>query len=272
MLSELIKISVVMPVYNGEAYIGDAIESVLNQTFRDFELIIIDDGSTDATVSVIRRYEDSRIVLLKNGHDFIKALNTGLRMAKGKYIARMDADDLMHPQRLEVQYRTMEEHRDVVVCGTCMKTFGQSSQVFMLGDGYADTRMLLGGNIVAHPTTMLRRDFLERHSIRYQRYAHAEDYKLWCEIAKCGGRFYIVPQVLLFYRMSPGQVSQKYSGLQSETVLKIRHEFLDYMVSCAPVNRGELRHLWREMKTCCEKGVISEKVFFGLFQEVLLKA
>jgi len=117
MLSELIKISVVMPVYNGEAYIGDAIESVLNQTFRDFELIIIDDGSTDATVSVIRRYEDSRIVLLKNGHDFIKALNTGLRMAKGKYIARMDADDLMHPQRLEVQYRTMEEHRDVVVCG-----------------------------------------------------------------------------------------------------------------------------------------------------------
>lgn len=272
MLSNMVKISVVMPVYNGEMYVGDAIESVLSQTFRDFEFIIIDDGSTDGTVSAIRCYKDSRIVLLKNDHDFIKALNTGLRMAKGKYIARMDADDMMHPQRLEIQYRTMEEHRDVAVCGTCMKTFGQSSQVLMLGDGYADSRMLLAGNIMAHPTTMLRKDFLERHSIRYRRYAHAEDYKLWCEIAKCGGRFYIVPQVLLFYRMSPGQVSQKYSELQGETVLKIRHEFLDYMVSCVQANRVELRHLWREMKTCCEKGIISEKVFFGLFQDVLLKA
>ena len=272
MLSNMVKISVVMPVYNGEAYVGDAIESVLSQTFRDFEFIIIDDGSTDGTVSAIRRYKDSRIVFLKNDHDFIKALNTGLRMAKGKYIARMDADDMMHPQRLEIQYRTMEEHQDVAVCGTCMKTFGQSSQVLILGDGYADSRMLLAGNIMAHPTTMLRKDFLERHSIRYRRYAHAEDYKLWCEIAKCGGRFYIVPQVLLFYRMSPGQVSQKYSELQGETVLKIRHEFLDYMIRCVQANRVELRHLWWEMKTCCEKGIISEKAFFGLFQEVLLKA
>lgn len=268
----MVKVSVVMPVYNGAAYVGDAIESVLNQTFQDFELIIIDDGSTDHTVSVVRHYRDRRIVFLKNDHDFIKALNTGLRAARGKYIARMDADDLMHPQRLEIQCRVMDERADVAVCGTCMKTFGQSDQELMLGDGYVDSRMLLAGNIVAHPTTMLRKDFLERHSIRYQRYAHAEDYKLWCEIAKCGGRFYVVPQVLLFYRMSPGQVSQKYSAQQGETVLKIRHEFLDYLVRCAQANRGELRHLWREMKICCEKGVISEKAFFGLFQDVLLKA
>lgn len=272
MLSDMVKVSVVMPVYNGAAYVGDAIESVLNQTFRDFELIIIDDGSTDHTVSVVRHYRDRRIVFLKNDHDFIKALNTGLRAARGKYIARMDADDLMHPQRLEIQCRVMDERADVAVCGTCMKTFGQSDQELMLGDGYVDSRMLLAGNIMAHPTTMLRKDFLERHSIRYQRYAHAEDYKLWCEVAKCGGRFYVVPQVLLFYRMSPGQVSQKYSAQQGETVLKIRHEFLDYLVRCAQANRGELRHLWREMKVCCEKGVISEKVFFGLFQDVLLKA
>lgn len=268
----MIKISIVMPVYNGVAYIGNAIQSILNQTFPDFELIIIDDGSTDRTISEINRYKDRRIVLLKNNHDFIQALNTGLQAAKGKYIARMDADDMMHPQRLEIQWRTMEQHPDVAVCGTSMKTFGQSNQNIGLGDGYVDSRSLLSGNIVAHPTTLLRKDFLEKNSIRYERYEHAEDYKLWCEIAKCGGRFFILPQMLLFYRMSPGQVSQKYGDKQQESVVKIRHEFLDYLIETAGEKRIELQRLRREMKNCYEKGIVSEKTFFELFQRILLKA
>ena len=102
-------ISVVMVFYNAERYIEEAVKSVLRQSFRDFELLLIDDGSIDPSVRIVENILDDRIKIIHKDHDYIASLNYGLDCAQGKYIARMDADDIMHPDRLFVQYRLMED-------------------------------------------------------------------------------------------------------------------------------------------------------------------
>ena len=111
-------ISIVMPAYNAEKYIKEAIDSIIGQSFSNFECIIIDDGSTDSTRDIIRSYNDERIVLLEKKHDYIASLNRGMNAPKGKYLARMDADDIMHPDRLKIQYAVMEAEPSITVCGT----------------------------------------------------------------------------------------------------------------------------------------------------------
>lgn len=113
----MIPISVCLPVYNRAKYIGECIESILQQTFTDFELLIVDDGSTDETCDVILSYNDPRIRLILGEHDYIGSCNRLYDEAKGKYIARMDSDDLMLPNRLRIQYEYMESHPEVDILG-----------------------------------------------------------------------------------------------------------------------------------------------------------
>ncbi|MDD4353774.1 MAG: glycosyltransferase family A protein, partial [Candidatus Nanoarchaeia archaeon] len=116
------RISVIMSAYNTERYIAEAIESILNQTFKDFEFIIIDDGSTDDSLKIIKRYvkKDRRIKLIHNKKNIglTKSLNKGLKIAKGQYIARMDADDISLPQRFQIQYDFLEKNKDIFLIGT----------------------------------------------------------------------------------------------------------------------------------------------------------
>lgn len=114
-----------MPAYNAEKYVAEAIESVLKQSFGDFEFIIVDDGSTDETLSIIRSYQDARIKLILSSHDFIASLNTGLNTVTSKYTARMDADDRMHIDRLKIQYSRLEESPQITVCSSWMASFGE---------------------------------------------------------------------------------------------------------------------------------------------------
>ena len=109
-------ISIVMPMYNSANYIQNSIQSILSQTFRDFELLIIDDGSVDNSIELVCKISDSRIKLHQNKHDFIGSLNLGLNLSGGKYIARMDSDDIMHPDRLKIQYAFMEENPEIDIC------------------------------------------------------------------------------------------------------------------------------------------------------------
>ena len=195
------EISVVMPTYNAESYVAEAIESVLQQSFDDFEFIIVDDGSKDDTLSIIRSYTDKRIRLIENQHDFIGSLNMGLQAAHGKYIARMDADDKMHADRLRIQHAIMEEEPGITVCSSWVSFFGEKVSggvTSSLGSGILDFPLLhfLKENIIIHPTIMMRTDFLRIHSLQYEGYNCGEDYKLWMEIAKLGGTFYIESQFL----------------------------------------------------------------------------
>lgn len=125
------KISVVMPVWNATKYLPQSIESILNQNFDDFELIIIDDGSTDRSVEIVNSYRnrDRNIVVCENPHNFINSLNTGIALSRGEYIVRMDADDIMLPDRLEVQFCFMEENPEIDVCGSWMEIFGANSHM-----------------------------------------------------------------------------------------------------------------------------------------------
>ncbi|MEL4306297.1 glycosyltransferase family 2 protein [Methanococcoides sp. LMO-2] len=120
------KVSVIMPVYNAEKYLKDAIESILNQSFKNFELLIINDGSNDKSKAIIESHNDSRIRLLNNEENsgLAKVRNKGIYEAKGEYIAWLDADDISHPLRLEKQVKLLDSHPDVGICGTWVKTIG----------------------------------------------------------------------------------------------------------------------------------------------------
>ena len=224
-----------MPAYNAEQYICKAIDSILCQSFTDFECLIIDDGSTDSTRDIIRSYDDERIVLIENKHDFIGSLNLGLETARGKYIARMDADDMMHVDRMKIQYTIMEEYPDIVICGTWMNNFGlnlQANNIVGTVSGLIENPILkfMKGNFLYHPTVMIRTAFLREHALKYEKYLYAEDFKLWTEVAKLSGQFYIENQPLLYYRISDNQVSNKNSKEQKTTTEIIITEITEYLI------------------------------------------
>ena len=176
------EISVVMAAYNAGKYIAETIESTLKQSFSDFEYIIVDDGSTDNTLSVIRSFKDKRIKVIENKHDFIGSLNIGIDTAKGKYIARMDADDIMHIDRLKIQQTIMEEEPDITVCSAWMSPFGKGvskGTVSRTISGILKSPLLhlLKNNLIVNSTSVMRHDFTKKHALRYEYYEHAEDYK-----------------------------------------------------------------------------------------------
>lgn len=227
-----IKISVVMPFYNAEAYLSESIESILNQTFQDFELLAIDDGSTDSSVSIVKSFNDERISLIPLDHNFIKSLNYGLKISRGKYIARMDADDIMLPKRLEVQHAFMEANSDVDICGSWAESFGDNRGIMQYASNHeVIVRSLLLYCSMIHPTVMIRKSTLEELDLNYLDYAYAEDYKLWTDLALAGARFSNIPEVLLRYRSSSNQVTNKYRDKMSHCSYKIRLEYAEGLIN-----------------------------------------
>lgn len=206
-------ISVIMPAYNAEKYINEAIDSILAQTFTDFEFIIIDDGSTDSTCAIVESYSDSRIRFFKNEHNLGVAatLNRGLDLARGEYIARMDADDISLPTRFEKQAAYMDEHQDIVVCGTAYCMFGEniSEQVIECTTDWRKAKAeLLFSPCVAHPSVMIRKKILENNSLRYEeKYEGTEDYVLWWRIAQYG-KIAALQNILLKYRIHNEQITE----------------------------------------------------------------
>lgn len=157
-------ISIVMPMYNSALYLKECIDSILNQSLQAFELIVVDDGSTDESLSILKSYSDPRIHIMENKHDYIDSFNKGLNAATGKYIARMDSDDRMVFGRLSVQYKYMEHHPEVVVCGSWVKRFGtgyeeKESHYPIYHDEIASI-IVRSINPICHPTTFIRRSFL----------------------------------------------------------------------------------------------------------------
>lgn len=271
------KISVVMPAYNAEEYISESIESVLKQSFEDFELIIVDDGSTDNTVEIIKSFKNNKIVLIQKEHNgIVDSLNIGIKRATGKYIARMDADDIMHIDRLKIQHAIMEEEPSITVCGTWMILFGEkvpTGRIIQYGNGVVGYPViqLLRGNFMFHPTVMMRKDFLDHHSLQYKNYPHAEDYQLWLEIAKKNGVFYIESQALLYYRVSETQVSRVKEKEQWETGLRIKQEILEYLIDQNKGNRPEIATLHNSLFALKEQNWLAMDDIFSFFYTFFIK-
>ena len=215
-------VSVVMPVYNGEKYLREAVESILAQTFRNFELIAVDDGSTDGSASILAGYrqQDERIVILTHSKNqgIVSALNRGLEIAQGKYIARMDADDVSLPERFERQVEFLETHPQVGVLG--------SEAIFMDSQGQDIARMAqthddlsirwtsLLANVFFHPTVMFRRAVLTEFNLGYQPGLQSgQDYDLWVHMLEHtqGAN---LDQPLVRYRVTAESISSQYKQEQ----------------------------------------------------------
>lgn len=224
-------ISVLMPVYNGAKYISEAIESVLSQTFTDFELLIIDDGSTDETVEIINRYSDNRIILIQNHENrgLIYTLNKGLKLAKGKYIARMDADDICLSERFRKQVEYLEAHADIVVLGTAFSFLGTLFEIHHPNYPEEIQVKLLDDNAFCHPSVMMRKDTILSNQIEYNSsYKHVEDYYFWTEIAMTGLKMANLDDVLLQYRQHDEQISTRKFDEQETSKLRIKNNYLSH--------------------------------------------
>ncbi len=220
-------VTVLMPVYNTELYVKQAIESILNQTYTHFELLIINDGSTDASVEMIKSFTDERIHLVENEGNLglIATLNKGFTLAKGAYIARMDADDVALKDRLKEQVKYLEAHPEVGVLGCAyaeLKHDEIGKATVFLSDHDALKSVLFFNSCMAHPTVMLRTEFIRKNELSYNpEFKHAEDYEFWVRTIE-QTRFSNLPKVLLYYRIHDKQVSTKEIAAQKVVGAHIR--------------------------------------------------
>lgn len=207
------EISVLMPTYNAERFVRTAVESVLAQTFDDFELLIVDDGSTDNTAEIISAFADPRIRLVKKAHTGVAdTLRAGVESARGKYIARMDADDIAFPDRLQKQYAVLESDPDIFLVHTAVSYIDDQGTVLQQKAGSesdpVDVKwLLLWRNVPFHPTVVFRRDALAANNINYRSgLSTAEDFALWNEARECG-EFHYLDDVTLYYRVHTESVT-----------------------------------------------------------------
>jgi len=235
-------ITVLMPVFNGASYLAQAIDSVLRQTLSDFELLVVDDGSTDETASLLRNCPDTRLRVIRNARNLgvVASLNRGLEEATGEFVARMDADDLAMRSRLARQRDFLVSSPRVGLCGTWFKTFGGLRSVLVHPPTAADdtAARLFYESPLGHPTVMFRRALFEAHGLRYSHeYPHAEDFELWTRVAQVT-ELANLPEMLLRYREHREQVTIRRRTKQKESVAKILLRQLDRIwPSATPAER-----------------------------------
>jgi len=267
-------ISVVIPVFNAASFIEETIDSVRCQTFRDFELLLADDGSTDNSAEIIQSYNDPRIRYIPCVHDFTRTVNRGYNEAKGKYIAQLDHDDLMMPDRLQVQYEFMEENQGIAACGGWMHCFGKYNHVIRvpLEHDQIMLNMLLHGPIL-NPTGFVRKQFLTEHQIKHQSaYSFYADYKFWFEVAKAG-KLANIPKILTRYRTSDDQATEKYLPRLRDIARKIKLEVLAYLCSQLKDDNRQIaivkQKLIPVMIQLKERDVFSDETFFPFVYEMM---
>lgn len=218
MRSRDVLVSVVMGVYNGEAYLREAIQSVLNQTYENFEFIIVNDASTDATVAILKEFHDERIQILHNKENkrLAYSLNRGIKASKGKYILRMDADDICMPDRFEKQVAFMEKNPGVGVSFGTIINFSDGKIINTLDTNEREAEYIAANmlffNTVCHPSVIMRREIFD--TLEYnEHYTVSEDLELWLRVIK-DYKIVRTRNHTLLYRVHQNQVSTKYSTTQ----------------------------------------------------------
>lgn len=225
-------VSVVLPVYNGAAYIADAVRSILSQSFVDFELILINDGSKDNTLEIINEFTaDPRVVLIsRENKGLIYSLNEGIAKASGRYIARMDADDYSYPNRLADQVKLMEAGA-LDICGGHYMIIGSTDKflgsVFLPLDAVAFQLYLSIMPPFAHGSVMFRKAFWDNQGMKYgSNYKEAEDFALWQEFYFNGARFGNVNEVIFKYRDHPASFSYVKARAMQDEARVLRRRFI----------------------------------------------
>jgi glycosyltransferase involved in cell wall biosynthesis len=228
-----LKVSVVMAVFNGEKYLREAIESILNQTLRDFEFIIVDDGSNDGTPGILREYKekDNRIKIITNKENIglTKSLNKAIKVAKGEYIARQDADDISLPERLEKQVDFLDKNRNVGVVGTFYYEINKEGKVIGRKTFPCDNerlrKSLIKYNPFFHGSVMIRKEVFLKVGLYNENFKKAQDYEFWFRVAN----FYKlanIPEFLTKRRYIKEMISYKEENEQIYWALKARKEVI----------------------------------------------
>jgi glycosyltransferase involved in cell wall biosynthesis len=228
---KLPKVTALISAYNSSGYIQAAVQSILDQTFKDFELIIIDDGSTDDTLAQLGQFTDPRIRLVIHPHNqgLIRSLNEGIEMATGEYIARMDADDIAVLDRFEHQVAFLDANPRIGVLGGLMKWLHNHELIPKPVTHHGIRCWQMFYTSLCHPTIMMRTQILHDHGIRYdEQFPHAEDYELWDRMGQVT-QLANLPQCVHYYRAHEGQVSRQYAILQQESAKKVHYNQLRNM-------------------------------------------
>lgn len=229
-----IPITVLMPIFNVERYLDEAIKSILNQTFKDFELLIINDGSTDKSADIVKKYRDKRIKFINNHthQGLVAVLNQGMALARGVYLARMDGDDISLPTRLEKQLKFMDSHPDVGVCGTWFEVFGLKlkNRVYSRpANPMACKAMLLFTDPVCHATVIMRPEMLKKHHLKFDpSFKHLEDVEFWNRVAKFMD-FSNIEEVLYLYRYHDNRTGNLYENIQQMQMKRVQTIYLKKM-------------------------------------------
>ncbi len=254
------KISVVMPVFNGADHLREAIDSILAQTFKDFEFIIVDDASTDNSRAIIKSYLDQRIKLFVNENNLGTAgsLNEAIGKSAGEYIARMDADDISLPDRFETQVKFLDENPQIAMVGTWARVIGDKAGLLI---AHPTDPAILRSNLIfhasfVHPSVMIRRGFFSNLGFKYDpEFRQGQDYKLWVQMSE-KLRLANINKVLIYYRThrkqtkttdAAGQASNAFS-VRREQILKLgitptERELAIYMSICNLKTEGTITYL-----------------------------
>ena len=206
------EVTIILPVYNGERYLREAIDSVLAQTYRDFELWVCNDGSTDGTVAIIDSYTDPRVRRVDNPHNMglVATLNRAFAMVDSPFIARMDDDDLWEPDKLERQMALLNSRPDVGICGTSIHKFGDIDSIMIFPEESDSLKVgLLFYCMMSHPSVVYRRSILQQTGLTYRAdYFPAEDYKMWIDALQ-HTHIYNLQQPLVHYRQHATQICRE---------------------------------------------------------------
>jgi len=222
-----------MPVYNAEKYLRESIDSIVDQTYTDWELVIINDGSTDSTQNIILSYNDDRIKYFENEKNMgvTKTLNKGIGLCKGNYIARFDADDVVHPNRLEAQVKFLDTHPNHIICGTAGVVVNEQDEVLRklrtISFDEGIKIKLLFSSPLSHPSVMIRKKILEQNPYS-EDWKYIEDFELWQRIAPLG-KFANINKPYLRYRWHQENISVLRESQQVKSRDKIITEQLEKM-------------------------------------------
>lgn len=274
------RVSVLMAVFNGERYLRKAIDSIRNQTFTDFEFIIVEDGSTDGSPAILKdcAKQDTRIRHVQNPSNLglIDSLNRGLQLARGEYIARQDADDISMPQRLASQVEFMDDHPQVGVLGTWMTNVDEESRRTVWKTPTSHPLIcwsLLFNSSIAHATVMVRRCVLDEDIPYRPEMLHSEDYDLWSQLSE-KTLMANLPHCLYLRRRHENRVSVRYSATQQETTKHIMHNNMKKLLG-AEIREELVSSMWN---TICGKmlGSAAElqgavNLYMGLYAAFLTK-
>jgi len=269
-----------MSVYNGEKYISQAIESILNQTFKDFEFIIINDTSTDKSLNIIKSFKDSRIKIINNPQNIglTKSLNLALKQAQGKYIIRMDADDISHKNRFKEQYKFMKKNPDISIAGSFMNIINEKGKIISINKVYTSFKIikfiLLFKNCILHSSIIARLKDIKKIGFYNEKYKYTQDLDLYSRAVNKNLKIVIIPKILVSSRIHQETISKKPESnkIQKYNRQKICINNINKYMNLSSKEKNILeRSLWNQKITSLKELITSYNLIKKLKREFIKK-